>query len=219
MTGHLGPSRPMAETSLHVTYCVAPPPPGAGEPGWSTCSGEPECIGVRVAPYDRCLAHLDKAERDEVLSKLSPGADVDGRGTLFTAQLLGEVLEAVKNPEAGNSSFGDARFDRAEFSGDARFDGARFGRAAEFGDAKFSEAAGFDGAKFTGITDFAETDFRGKASFAGAMVGDGCRVGRCYSHDLWNQVPSQVTEYFTFSMPLLRSRFTAQAQCERWTRF
>src|SRR6266568_3161089 len=197
MTGHLGPSRPMAETSLHVTYCVAPPPPGAGEPGWSTCSGEPECIGVRVAPYDRCLAHLDKAERDEVLSKLSPGADVDGRGTLFTAQLLGEVLEAVKNPEAGNSSFGDARFDRAEFSGDARFDGA----------------------KFTGITDFAETDFRGKASFAGAMVGDGCRVGRCYSHDLWNQVPSQVTEYFTFSMPLLRSRFTAQAQCERWTRF
>ena len=50
---------------------------------WPTCA-EPECIGVKVTGYDRCLAHVAKADRANILSQLGPGANVDGRGIVFT---------------------------------------------------------------------------------------------------------------------------------------
>ena len=138
---------------------------------WPVCL-ESECIAVQVAGYDRCLAHLAKVNRDESLSQLSPGANVDARGTVFTSVLLRELLEAVKNPETGRSHFGSADFTSAEFR-----------EAAWFGDVEFTESGGgavrwvssssamsrsIAAAKFVGA------EFSGDVSFVGAQF----EVGR-----------------------------------------
>lgn len=73
------------------------------------------CRGIQVLGYTACLAHLADTERDAYLAGLQPGADVDHRGTSFTAHLLHELLRALRDPGTGQPHLGDAWFWAATF--------------------------------------------------------------------------------------------------------
>ncbi|MET9439974.1 pentapeptide repeat-containing protein, partial [Streptomyces sp. NPDC006610] len=151
------------------------------------------CRGIRVTGYTACLAHLNEADRRAHLATLSPGADIDHRGTPFTRELLDDLLAALHDPSTGKSTVGDAwlseaeftgtaRFGDAEFVGPTRFDGAHFiGNAwfhragfadvAWFNRAAFSGEVWFDEARFTDAVWFHRATFAEAASFRGASCG------------------------------------------------
>ncbi|MFD5634816.1 pentapeptide repeat-containing protein [Streptomyces sp. NPDC127077] len=119
-------------------------------------------------------------DRTSYLTSLTPGADIDHRGTPFTALLLDDLLNALRDPTTGNPHFGattfgsarfsdHARFDRAQFSRDARFDGVQFTGNAEFSRARFSGAAWFDGVQFSAHAGFGGAQFCAHATFAEAQ--------------------------------------------------
>ncbi|MFE7358529.1 pentapeptide repeat-containing protein [Streptomyces sp. NPDC057543] len=114
-------------------------------PSWPSCglhdASTDGCRGRIVAPYSRCLAHLDQAKRQAYLGDLQPGSDVDHRGTRLTGALLTALLAAVR--DGRRASFGAARFSDADFSDDADFDSAAFEGDADFDRAKFNGAARF----------------------------------------------------------------------------
>ncbi|MFG2895011.1 pentapeptide repeat-containing protein [Streptomyces sp. NPDC048248] len=141
----------------------APPP----LPNWPHCghsvargTGPVGCRGVQVFGHTVCLAHLTHPNRASYLATLSPGADVDHRGTPFTGELLSELLTAFTDSVTGRPHLGEALFQEATFSGDAVFDGVRFGGRAWF-----------TGADIEGNAQFNGVEFRGEALFEGARVG------------------------------------------------
>ncbi|GLX19751.1 pentapeptide repeat-containing protein [Streptomyces lavendulae] len=179
-------------------------------PSWPHCSGSlpggAECRGRSVEPYALCLAHLPDAERAAHLAALRPGADLDHRGTRFTAELLGELLTALTGPSAhrphiGQARFeeavfhgaavrfdqvridGDALFDGAEIAGDISFDQAEIGSRALFRQVRIGGDAGFDRMKVRRRAVYEGAEVGGDASFDrmrvdGRAVFDGMRVGR-----------------------------------------
>ncbi|MFE4720627.1 pentapeptide repeat-containing protein, partial [Streptomyces sp. NPDC056728] len=129
--------------------------------------------------HTACLAHLADTERDAYLASLQPGADVDHRGTSFTAQLLHELLRALRDPGTGQPHVGYAEFGSATFEGSARFEFATFEGRAWFGwatfegrtvfeSATFKRRAGFESATFKGRTGFESATFKGGAWFRSA---------------------------------------------------
>ncbi|MBN0048516.1 pentapeptide repeat-containing protein [Streptomyces actuosus] len=98
---------------------------------------------IRIPGHATCLAHLTGTDRDTYLAGLTPGADIDHRGTPFTEDLLNRLLTALRDPTPQRPCLGDARFSEAQFSGRARFGGAQF-----------SEAAGFNRAQYSGRAEF-----------------------------------------------------------------
>jgi uncharacterized protein YjbI with pentapeptide repeats len=90
-----------------------------------------------VDAYTACLAHLDSAERAAHLASLSPGADLDHRGTPFTQILLDELLAPLRDPGSGRARVGEASFDEVRFTGDAEFEGIDFGGFCSFVSAVF----------------------------------------------------------------------------------
>lgn len=124
-----------------------------------------------------CLAHLPEADRTSYLATLSPGADVDHRGTTFTPDLLSQLLNALRDA-AGCPHFGDARFVQARFTGDAHFRRASFTGHARFGGARFAGLAGFGGARFTGPAHFRKASFTGDAVFGGAAFHSPARFDK-----------------------------------------
>jgi uncharacterized protein YjbI with pentapeptide repeats len=134
----------------------------SSSPSWPLCV-EPGCGGVRVRPYDCCLAHLSAADRTQALNALEPGTDVDFRGTPFSVELLGKLLSALRDPQTGRAHFGDADFYSARFDGAASFDDARFDGPASFGRATFDGPASFRGATFDGPASFDDATFDGPA--------------------------------------------------------
>jgi uncharacterized protein YjbI with pentapeptide repeats len=130
-----------------------------------------------VSGHTACLAHLANPDRDAYLAELSPGADIDHRGTPFTHELLNQLLAALCDPSVGKPHLGDARFDGAFFSGDARFDGAFFSGDARFDRASFSGDAWFNRASFSGAAVFGEAIFTGCAVFSGASFSGGAGFG------------------------------------------
>jgi uncharacterized protein YjbI with pentapeptide repeats len=90
-----------------------------------------------VGSYTACLAHLDSAERAAHLASLTPGADVDHRGTPFTQSLLDELLAPLRDPGSRRARVGQASFDEARFTGDAEFEGIDFGGSCSFASAVF----------------------------------------------------------------------------------
>ena len=154
-------------------------------PSWPHCrhGADPAtdpvgCRGIHVPGHTKCLTHLRDTKRITYLSGLTPGADIDHRGTSFTEQLLTNLLNALRDPTTGKPHLGraefsgaqfsgDAWFGDAQFSGDAWFDNAQFSGAARFGDAQFSGDAWFDNAQFSGAARFARTQFSGAARFSG----------------------------------------------------
>ncbi|MEV5644897.1 pentapeptide repeat-containing protein [Streptomyces flaveolus] len=113
---------------------------GTDAPAWPQCAhldaGE-RCRGRRVGPATACLAHLDSAERAAHLTSLTPGADLDHRGTPFTQSLLDELLAPLRDPGSGRARVGDASFDEVRFTGDAEFEGIDFGGFCSFVSAVF----------------------------------------------------------------------------------
>jgi uncharacterized protein YjbI with pentapeptide repeats len=177
---------------------AAPEPPSATPPSWPHCGHDATpadpvgCRGIRVTGYTACLAHLDDAGRRAHLATLSPGADIDHRGTPFTGELLGELLAALTDPATGKPHVGDAcfvqasfadahfrevsfsgitRFTQASFSGTARFDRASFADDAQFGEASFAGDAWFNRVSFVGDAQFGRASFAGIAWFADSSVG------------------------------------------------
>ncbi|MFD9465847.1 pentapeptide repeat-containing protein [Streptomyces sp. NPDC060027] len=174
----------------------------ATAPTWSLCgrvdpAGGPACSGRSIAARQACLAHLTDADRGAYLSALSPGDDVDHRGTVFTPELLQELLAALRNPATEQAQLGQARFDSATFTGDARFDSAiftgdvwfnsaAFTGTAWFGSATFSRPARFDSATFASTAWFASATFNGTAWFSSATFGDTAGFGfATFAGDSW----------------------------------
>jgi hypothetical protein len=145
---------------------------------------EPEgCLGIRIPGCDACLAHVTEAERSAYFTALGPGSDIDHRGTQFSEALLGELLDALRDPGTGRVGIGDAYFEAAqfdgtaefgdmEFSGMACFEGTRFGGAARFGGVRFGGYTGFMGASFDGGGWFTQAQFEDAAHFELAQFGD-----------------------------------------------
>ncbi|MGW0552360.1 pentapeptide repeat-containing protein [Streptomyces altiplanensis] len=182
----------------------APPdPPFTAPPLWSHCghgaapATDPVgCRGIRVPGHTACLAHLDETGRSAYLTGLSPGTDIDHRGTPFTPELLNQLLAALRDPATGRPHIGDARFDEASFSGVARFDKVSFSSYAGFVAASFSGDARFYGASFSGDAGFNEASFSGDtyvcASFSGdarfsaaSFFGQARFGGASFSGDAW----------------------------------
>ncbi|MFM9697854.1 pentapeptide repeat-containing protein [Streptomyces europaeiscabiei] len=108
---------------------------------------------------------MDEVGRAAYLATLTPGADIDHRGTAFTKDLLDQLLAALRDSATGRPHLGAARFDGATFTGDARFHGATFTGNARFVRATFAGTAGFGEATFTGEARFNRATFTGEAWF------------------------------------------------------
>jgi hypothetical protein len=154
------------------------PPP----PSWPHCGqgAAPDtdphgCPGILVPGHTACLAHLADIDRRAYLAGLSPGADIDHRGTRFTPELLDALLAALKDPATGNPRLGASLFTEAQFSSDASFDGAGFSHDAMFGGAQFSGEAVFGRAQFSGDAWFHRAEFSGTARFDGAQFSRAIR--------------------------------------------
>ncbi|MFI8192001.1 pentapeptide repeat-containing protein [Streptomyces sp. NPDC085946] len=142
---------------------------------------------------------MNDADRAAYLAALSPGTNIDHRGTPFTTELLDQLLDALHDPttdtprigvaQFSEASFsgtawfkqasfsGGARFDEASFSGPAEFDGASFSGTAEFSGTSFSDQAGFDEASFSSIARFDEASFSSTAQFSWASFSSTAQFG------------------------------------------
>ncbi|WP_314616933.1 pentapeptide repeat-containing protein [Streptomyces stackebrandtii] len=167
-------------------------------PTWPRCehgaapAADPvTCRGIQAPGHNACLAHLADADRDAYLDSLTPGTDIDHRGTPFTEPLLNALLNALRDPATGHARLGtakfesatfqgdaefesatfqgDARFESATFQGDARFESATFQGGARFGSATFEDGAGFGSATFEDRAWFGSAIFQGRAWFASAI--------------------------------------------------
>ncbi|GGW65539.1 pentapeptide repeat-containing protein [Streptomyces xantholiticus] len=154
---------------------ATPDPPSTISPAWPHCGhgADPAidpvgCRGIHVPGHAACLAHLDEADRAAYLASLAPGADIDHRGTPFSGALLGELLDALRDPTTSHPRIGIAWFDGATFTRNARFGGATFTGDAVLDGATFSGDVWFDGATFTGTARFGAVTFGGVAGFDGA---------------------------------------------------
>ncbi|MGW3140991.1 pentapeptide repeat-containing protein [Streptomyces sp. NPDC001139] len=141
------------------------------------------CSGIEVPGHTACLAHLTDTARTAYLTSLTPGADIDHRGTPFTQDLLQALLRALTDPTTNTPHLGAARFDGAriveaqfhgvQFTGETRFVGTHFsGRSfspAHFDDARFTGEAHFSDARFTGEAHFGRVQFASSANFHGAQ--------------------------------------------------
>lgn len=81
------------------------------------------------------------ADREAYLATLSPGVDIDHRGTPCTEELLNRLLAPLRDPATGHPRLGTARFDSATFQSDIWFEAATFERDAEFVRAVFEQSA------------------------------------------------------------------------------
>ncbi|WSY72033.1 pentapeptide repeat-containing protein [Streptomyces sp. NBC_00885] len=140
------------------------------------------CRGIHVPGHDACLAHLDDADRTAYLATLAPGADIDHRGTVFTEELLSELLTALRDLATDRPCLGRAQFGGAKFSGDARFGWAKIGGDASFNGVEIGGDARFNGVEIGGDAWFDGVEIGGDASFSGAEIGgdawfDGAKFG------------------------------------------
>jgi uncharacterized protein YjbI with pentapeptide repeats len=130
--------------------------PAWDSPDWPTCSMK-GCIGVRLVDEEACLAHVGPRTRKMTLATLHPGADVDLRGTPIDAELLNQLLAALRT-EDGPPTLGSVRFECAQFCEEAQLMGA-----------KFLGYANFDRTQFWGDAWFGGVSFRRSARFRGAL--------------------------------------------------
>ncbi|MFC8669585.1 pentapeptide repeat-containing protein [Streptomyces sp. NPDC057199] len=152
----------------------SPTPPAWPHCGHGTTTEDPVgCRGIHTPDYTECLAHLADADRDAYLASLTPGANIDHRGTTFTEPLLDALLEAHRDPATGHPRFGYADFGSSTFQGGARFTSATFERGARFTSATFERGARFTWATFQGGTGFTSAIFQGDARFEAATFEHG----------------------------------------------
>jgi hypothetical protein len=144
-------------------------------PDWPYCAhgADPAtdpvgCRGIHVPGYTACLAHLDGADRSAYLAGLSPGADIDHRGTPFTEPLLDLLLDALRDPATGHPRIRYAEFQSATFQGNARFESVTFQRSVQFESVTFHGSARFDAAIFEDNAWFGSVTFEDDARFGSA---------------------------------------------------
>jgi pentapeptide repeat protein len=130
---------------------------------------EAPCQGVRVAGHERCWRHLSGAGLKAALASLSPGADLDARGTVLDAKRLGLILYAVADLHTGCPVFGHATFTCAQFEAGASFENATFSAAAIFEHATFRGGVTFRSATFAGNSRFSHAAFARAAQFVAAV--------------------------------------------------
>ncbi|MET9437568.1 pentapeptide repeat-containing protein [Streptomyces sp. NPDC006551] len=149
------------------------PPPAWPYCGYGATTENPVgCHGVLVAGHTACLAHLTATDRTNYLTRLTPGAAIDHRGTPFSEDLLAQLLVGLRDPVTGHPRLGPARFDGATFTNAAWFEEATFSNVS-FRVATFTGTAGFTRATFTGEAEFDWVTFSDAASFGRAnFTGD-----------------------------------------------
>ncbi|WP_235034833.1 pentapeptide repeat-containing protein [Streptomyces sp. SLBN-115] len=126
-----------------------------------------------MSGHTACLAHLATSDRDTYLASLVPGADINHRGTSFTAPLLQALLDALRDPATGRPHLGDAAFESATFEGDVSFESATFRDTADFRLATFEGRAMFESATFEGGASFTSATFEGRTVFESATFEGG----------------------------------------------
>ncbi|MCG3039797.1 pentapeptide repeat-containing protein [Streptomyces sp. S1A] len=140
------------------------------------------CPGILLPGHSTCLAHLDEADRTAHLATLSPGDDIDLRGTSFTQDLLNELLRALTDPATGRPRFGTLllegadfddglRIDDAEFGGDLQLEGAHIGGDLSFGGLRVGGEISFHEARIDGDVLLGGTETGGDLSFQQARIG------------------------------------------------
>lgn len=158
--------------------------PNPTRPRWPHCGhGTTDedpvgCRGRRIPGDIACLAHAANTDRAAYLAGLTPGADVDHRGTSFTPDLLDRLLNALRDPVTGHPRLGTAQFASATFAGDTPFGKTIFEGNAEFQMATFKGDAEFREATFQGNARFREATFEGYARFWGATFKGEARFRR-----------------------------------------
>ncbi|MEV5899924.1 pentapeptide repeat-containing protein [Streptomyces sp. NPDC052127] len=146
------------------------PAPSPTPPEWPHCGRRSPadsvgCRGIQVPGFTACLAHLNDANRRTYLASLTPGSDIDHRGTTFTEPLLDSLLAALGDPATGHRRLGTARFDSATLEGSAGFESTTFEGDAGFASATFKSDARFRLASFKADVWFESTTFEGSAGF------------------------------------------------------
>ncbi|MEU5894477.1 pentapeptide repeat-containing protein [Streptomyces sp. NPDC047461] len=106
---------------------------------------------------------------------MSPGDDIDHRGTPFTPPLLDALLNALCDPATRYPRLGYAIFDSATFKADACFNSATFESKALFVSATFEGPAWFGSATFQ----------RGEWSGPGTLVGDAAFGPAAFKAESW----------------------------------
>ncbi|WP_329046697.1 pentapeptide repeat-containing protein [Streptomyces sp. NBC_01422] len=130
------------------------------------------CQGIKVAPYEACLFHQTDPDRNAYLAGLTPGSDIDHRGTTFTGPLLNALLDALRDPATGHPRLASAQFDSATFQDTASFEWATFEDAAQFGSATFQDIAWFNSATFQDTASFDWATFEQAARFGSATFAN-----------------------------------------------
>ncbi|MGW7647146.1 pentapeptide repeat-containing protein [Streptomyces bobili] len=158
---------------------MSQPSPSPSPPSWPHCGEDASaenpigCPGIHVPGHAACLAHLGVPERAAYLARLTPGADIDHRGTPFTESLLNALLTPLRDPTTGCPRLGIAGFGEAAFEGEAGFALVTFEGPAKFWSATFEGGALFGGATFKGGVEFYSATFKGEAKFYSATFEDG----------------------------------------------
>ncbi|MFB6654114.1 pentapeptide repeat-containing protein [Streptomyces microflavus] len=159
-----------------------PPPWPQCAHGATPAANPVGCRGIHIPGHTMCLAHLTDTDRDAYLASLTPGADIDLRGTTFTDLLLRALRIALHDPATSTVIFGTARFESATFEHTARFESATFEHTARFESATFHGDARFHGATFHGEARFESATFEQRAEFAGAAFRDDARFDSATFH-------------------------------------
>ncbi|MDX2545419.1 pentapeptide repeat-containing protein [Streptomyces sp. WI04-05B] len=165
------PATPAAPFRVHCGHTLQTP------------EGPTSCSGQQVVPYLKCLEHLEDDSRDAYLASLRPGADIDHRGTVISAQNLRRILTAVTDSTTEHPHWGTARFDQAFFPQEAQFARSHFRGPAIFQGAIFANNAGFSTVEFDKSADFRAATFNSKAVFQTCSFKHLARFEEASFHD------------------------------------
>jgi Pentapeptide repeats (9 copies) len=156
---------------------TAPTP--TAPPSWPHCGhgADPAtdpvgCRGASLPGRTTCLAHASAQDRAAYLAGLQPGDAIDHRGATITGQLLNELCGALRNPQSGHPTIGDALFTGATFNGDTLFTGATFNGKALFTGATFNGDTLFTRATFNDRARFDSVTFNDRAWFPSVTFND-----------------------------------------------
>ncbi|MFE2993221.1 pentapeptide repeat-containing protein [Streptomyces sp. NPDC059262] len=176
------------------------------------------------------MAHLTEADRDVYLDHLTPGADIDLRGTSVTEELLQDLLRALHDPIIDKPRFGSLDCHEVRFLGTVSFQGAQISGYASFhkahfaGDALFKQVqfhfdAGFHGAQFFGDAEFQEAQFSGEAGFDGVRFFGAARFVAVRFFDYASFEAARVSGdawFFTTRFSYQASFYRAQFSGDSW---
>ncbi|MGW0188119.1 pentapeptide repeat-containing protein [Streptomyces sp. NPDC003362] len=148
--------------------------PADRAPSWPYCghgadlSTHPHhigCRGIKLPNQESCLAHASETLRNAYLETLTPGANIDHRGTTFNEGLLRQLLSALTDHSTGQRRIGKAEFYAAQFSDAADFTRTKFTGKPNFTRAHFKERAFFDRSEFSDGAWFRDTTFSSASIF------------------------------------------------------